>query len=88
MNVVSLLGGSPATVLLRLLVASFVVGIILMTFGFQPETLYESFFSGLKRLIEYGLGDARQIGRVLVAGAMVVLPVWLILRLIDSRRTR
>ena len=32
------LGGSPAMVALRLIVVSFVVGVILETFGFDPAT--------------------------------------------------
>ena len=33
------LGGSPAMVAVRLIVVSFVVGIVLETFGFDPATL-------------------------------------------------
>ena len=52
-----IIGGSPATVALRLLVVSFVAGLILATFGFEPETLYETAYRGVRRLIEFGLGD-------------------------------
>ena len=34
------LGGSPAMVALGLIVVSFVVGIVLETFGFDPATLF------------------------------------------------
>ena len=33
-------GGSPAMVAVRLIVVSFVVGIVLETFGFDPATLF------------------------------------------------
>jgi Family of unknown function (DUF6460) len=82
------MGGSPASVLLRLLVVSFVVGLILAMFGFDPETVYESFERGVRRLIEFGLTDFWQIARILLTGAMIVLPVWFVLRLFDSRRAR
>ena len=72
----------------HLLVVSFVVGLILATFGFDPETVYESFERGVRRLIEFGLSDFRQFGRILLTGAMVVLPVWFVLRLLDGRRAR
>jgi uncharacterized protein DUF6460 len=76
------------SVLLRLLVVSLVVGLILSMFGFDPESIYESFQRGLRRLIEFGLTDFWQIGRILLTGAMVVLPVWFVLRLLDARRAR
>ncbi len=83
-----LLGGSLAGVALRLLVMSFIVGILLMTLGFEPETMYETLYHGARRLIEFGLGDVRQFGRILLTGAMVVLPVWIVLRLLEARRAR
>ena len=86
--VTGFIGGSPASVLLRLLVVSFVVGLILAVFGFDPETIYESFERGVRRLIDFGLTDFRQFGRILLTGAMVVLPIWFVLRLLDGRRAR
>jgi hypothetical protein len=82
------LGGSPAAVALRLIVVSFVVGIVLVTFGFDPAGIIDSFVNVIRHLIDFGLTDIRQIGRVLATGALVVLPVWLLLRLLDARRPR
>ncbi|MGD0184292.1 MAG: DUF6460 domain-containing protein [Roseiarcus sp.] len=82
------LGGSPASVALRLIVVSFVVGMVLVTFGFEPADILDSFVRLAHRLVEFGLTDVRQIGRILATGALVVLPVWLVLRLLDSRRAR
>jgi len=84
----NLIGGSPVAVIVRLLVISFVAGLVLVTFGFEPETLYEMAYRGVRRLIEYGLGDMRQLLRIFITGAMVVFPVWVILRLLDARRAR
>jgi hypothetical protein len=85
-NLSAYLGGSPATVALRLVVVSFVVGMVLVTFGFDPASIIDSFVSLVHRLIEYGLTDFRQFGRVLATGALVVVPVWLVLRLLGARR--
>ena len=41
-----------------------------------------------RRLIEFGISDIRQIGQILLTGAMVVLPVWIVLRLLEARRAR
>jgi len=88
-NVVSrFVGGSPVTVLLRLIVVSFVVGFLLETFGFDPVGLLNEAVRAARLIIEFGLTDVRQIGRILSTGAMVVVPVWLVLRLLDAGRTR
>ena len=88
-NVVArFLGGSPMAVALRLIVVSFVVGFLLETFGFDPATLFDEAVRAARHVVEYGLSDVRQIGRILLTGAMVVVPVWLILRLLDAGRMR
>jgi hypothetical protein len=82
------IGGSLATVAVRLLVVSFVVGLLLAMFGFDPESIYERFTSLLQHIVEFGLTDLRHFGRILLTGAMVVVPIWFILRLMDVRRAR
>ena len=86
--VVRFLGGSPAMVAVRLIVVSFVVGIILETFGFNPASLFGDAVRTVRRIVELGFTDIRQVGRILLTGAMVVVPVWLALRLLDSRGGR
>ena len=81
-------GGSPAIVAVRLIVVSFVVGIVLETFGFDPTSLFGDAVRAMRRIVELGLTDIHQIGRILLTGAMVVVPVWLALRLLDSRGRR
>ena len=81
-------GGSPTTVLARLIVVSFVVGFILETFGFDPVGLFHEAVRAARHIVEFGLSDVRQVGRILLTGAMVVVPVWLVLRLLDAGRTR
>jgi hypothetical protein len=80
------LGGSPAMVALRLIVVSFVVGIVLETFGFDPATLLSEAVRAAREVVELGFSDIRQVGRILLTGAMVVVPVWFVLRLLDSSK--
>jgi hypothetical protein len=82
------LGGSLPAVAVRLLVVSFVVGMLLTMFGFDPETIYGRLLGLVRYLADFGLTDLRQFGRILLTGAMVVAPIWFILRLMDSRRAR
>jgi len=80
------LGGSPAMVVVRLIVVSFVVGIVLETFGFDPGTLFAEALRSARQVVELGFSDIRQVGRILLTGAMVVVPVWLVMRLLDASR--
>jgi len=82
------LGGSPAMVAVRLIVVSFVVGVVLETFGLDPATLFADALGAVRQIVELGLGDIRQVGRILVTGAIVVIPVWLVLRVVDSTGRR
>jgi len=81
-------GGSPMTVLVRLILVSFVVGFLLETLGFDPGALLRHALRAARHIIEFGLTDVRQFARILLTGAMVVVPVWLVLRLLDAGRTR
>ena len=81
-------GGSPAMVAVRLIVVSFVVGIVLETFGLDPATLFADALRGAREIVEFGFSDIHEVGRILMTGAMVVIPVWLVLRLLDARGRR
>src|SRR5580704_4962214 len=82
------LGGSPGGVFLRLLFVSLIVGAFLMWLDISPWEV----FRGLKQLVDriWGLGfDAiREIADYIVAGAAIVVPVWLVLRLMNMRNAR
>ena len=82
------LGGSLPAITVRLLVVSFVVGLLLAMFGFDPESIYQRLAELIQHVIEFGLTDLRHFGRILLTGAMVVVPIWFILRLMDMRRAR
>lgn len=82
------LGGSLSAVAVQLLVVSFVVGLLLAMFGFDPESIYQRLAELLQHVIEFGLTDLRHVGRILLTGAMVVVPIWFVLRLMDMRRVR
>ncbi len=81
------LGGSPGGVFVRLLFVSLIVGAFLMWLDIRPWDV----FLALKQLVDriWGLGfDAiREIADYIVAGAVIVVPVWLVLRLMNMRNT-
>ena len=81
-------GGSPTAVVVRLIVVSFVVGFLLDAFGFDPATLFQDAARMARHLVENGFADLRQFGRILLTGAIIVVPVWIVLRLLDAGRSR
>ena len=87
-NFATIVGGSPGAVALRLLVVCFLAGVVLAAMGFEPETLYSGVWRTIRHLTDYGLEDVKHIGRILLTGAMVVIPVWLLMRLLNARRGR
>jgi hypothetical protein len=82
------LGGSPIAVFFRLLFASMLVGALLVWLDISPFEI----FANLRRLVDYvwslGFDAVREIGRYVAAGAIIVVPIWLILRLMSFRAPR
>jgi hypothetical protein len=82
------LGGSPGGVFLRLLFVSLIVGAFLMWLDIRPWDI----FLGLKQLVDriwaLGFDAISEIADYIVAGAAIVVPVWLVLRLMNMRSAR
>ncbi|CTQ60742.1 MAG: DUF6460 domain-containing protein [Roseibium album] len=82
------LGGSPAQVLLRLVFLSFVVGIILSALNLDPLDLVNMTVNFFERLWNMGFHAIGRLGSYLVVGAIVVVPIWMITRLLAMGRSR
>ncbi|MGW9329675.1 DUF6460 domain-containing protein [Bosea sp. (in: a-proteobacteria)] len=80
------LGGSVLSVLVRLLFISLLVGAAMAFLGLSPTGLYESALRFVRSLGNLGFGAVREVGGWAVAGALIVIPLWLISRLFASRR--
>jgi hypothetical protein len=80
------LGGSPMGVLVRLLVLSLVVGIILHVLGITPRNIFQRIDELLRGIYDLGFGVFQSIIEYLVLGAMVVVPIWLIARVVKTAR--
>ncbi|RIY03280.1 hypothetical protein D3218_00450 [Aureimonas flava] len=85
-RVTTFLGGSPLAVLVRLLVISLLVGILLSWFDVRPYEIvdwasdfvrwaWRSVFGSLNRVVDYVL-----------LGAAVVVPVFIVSRLLKTGR--
>ncbi|WP_306140751.1 DUF6460 domain-containing protein [Roseibium sp. MMSF_3412] len=82
------LGGSPAQVLLRLVFLSFVVGIILSALNLNPIDLVHMAVNFVERLWDMGFHAIGRLGNYLVVGAIVVIPIWLVMRLLAMGKSR
>jgi Family of unknown function (DUF6460) len=73
-------GGSPAAVILQLAIASIIIGVVLHFFGFNPENLYEAMVRLWDWINWLGFDAIRKVGHYLLLGAIIVVPLWLIVR--------
>ena len=81
-----LFGGNPLGVILRLAVLSVVVGVVLSALDITPRALVWRLRIFLQRLYDLGFGAVEQVLGYLLLGAVVVVPVWLIVRLVGAGR--
>ena len=82
-----LLGGPPLSVLARLLMLSLIVGALLMWLEIHPAEIIENVERLVRRLWNLGFGAVRVVLEYVIAGAVIVLPVWLVLRLLNVGRS-
>jgi hypothetical protein len=81
-------GGSPAGVLLRLVILSVIVGIVLSALGITPANLFYRLNLLMQRLYEMGFGTVETLLQYFLIGAAVVFPIWLIVRLMSGFRAK
>ena len=79
------LGGAPLVVAARLAVVSLIVGALLMWLNIRPDDVYGEIVALLDSVWALGFRSLRDFGTYLVAGAVIVVPVWLVLRLFGYR---
>lgn len=80
-------GGNPATVIVRLILVSIVVGIALSALGIGPDNLFYHLNLIARRLYDMGFGAIEWVFGYFLVGAMVVVPIWLIARLLGMGRS-
>ena len=79
-------GGRPLAVVGRLILLSILVGVILAAIGLDPWNIIQS----VRRLIEHiwtmGFDTVRWLWRYFLLGAVIVIPIWLIMRVVNAPR--
>jgi hypothetical protein len=81
-------GGPPLSVIFRLVLPSILIGVILEVLGLDPWNVIESLRSLLLRIWDMGFDAVRWLWRYLLLGAALVVPIWLIMRLVRIAKAR
>ena len=80
------LGDSPLRVFLKLLVVSFLVGIVMSAFGWSPFDILDAVRDTVLRIWYMGFATVDRFFGYLLLGAAIVIPAFIILRLLSYRR--
>jgi hypothetical protein len=85
-NIQRWLGGSPASVLVRLILLSVLVGVILSALGLDPLNIWRSLQRLAAAIWDMGFDAVWWLFRYFLLGAVIVIPIWLIVRLAKGGR--
>ena len=80
------LGDSPLRVLVKLVVVSILVGFVMTVFDWRPMYLLDGIRDFVVDLWRTGFAALGRVGDYLLLGAAVVIPAFIILRLLSYRR--
>ncbi len=79
-------GGPPLAVVGRLILLSILVGVILAAIGLDPWNIIESVRLLIERVWNMGFDAVRWLWRYFLLGAVIVVPIWLLVRLAKAPR--
>jgi hypothetical protein len=82
------LGGSPLAVVFRLILLSILVGVVLAAVGFDPWNILRSIELLFQRIWNLGFDAVNWLWRYFLLGAVIVIPVWLLMRMFGAPRGR
>ena len=85
-RVTRLLGDTPGRTLVKLIVVSLVVGFVMAVFGLDPWDIIYSIRNFVLDLWYQGFEALGRVGDYLVLGATIVIPIFILLRLISYGR--
>lgn len=74
-------GDSVGGTILRLVLLSIVVGVVLSALGITPYNIVERFQLLIRRIADLGFDAFHWAFTYFLLGAIVVVPIWLIIRL-------
>ncbi len=82
------LGGSPLAVLGKLVLLSILIGVVLSALGLDPWNIVQSLRRLFVNIWDMGFDAVRWLWQYFLLGAVIVIPIWLILRLLRAPKGR
>jgi hypothetical protein len=87
-NINRFLGGSPLAVLGKLILLSILIGVVLSALGLDPWNIVASLRRLLLNIWDMGFDAIRWLWQYFLLGAVLVIPIWLILRVVRAPKGR
>jgi hypothetical protein len=81
-------GGPPLAVIFRLVLLSILVGVILKVLGLDPFNILRSIEDLIRTVWNMGFDAVVWLWRYFLLGAVLVIPIWLIVRLVRAPKGR
>jgi hypothetical protein len=81
-------GGPPLSVIFRLVLLSVLIGVILRVMGLDPFNILRSIQDLIQYVWDMGFDAVRWLWRYFLLGAVIVVPIWLIMRLLRAAKGR
>jgi hypothetical protein len=81
-------GGPPLAVIARLILLSILVGVVLHAIGLDPWNIFDSLRRFLISIWNMGFDAVKWVWRYFLLGAALVIPIWLIVRLVRTTERR
>ncbi|MEL6920790.1 MAG: DUF6460 domain-containing protein [Pseudomonadota bacterium] len=83
----NLLGDTIGRTIIKLIVVSVLVGMVMSVFGWTPTGILNAIVEFFANLWAQGFAALGRFGDWLILGASIVIPVFVVLRLLNYRRS-
>ena len=87
-NINRFLGGSPLAVIGKLILLSILIGVVLSALGLDPWNIVASLQRLIRDIWNMGFDAVRWLWGYFLLGAVLVIPIWLILRVMRAPKGR
>jgi hypothetical protein len=87
-NVNRFLGGPPLAVIGKLILMSILIGVVLSALGLDPLNILSSLQRLIRDVWNMGFDAVRWLWQYFLLGAVIVIPIWLILRFVRAPKGR
>jgi hypothetical protein len=84
----TIFGGNPLGVAIRLALISLVVGIVMKALGIDLSNFFQRINELMRNIYDLGFGAVEWVLADILLGALVVVPIWLIARVVGAARSK